>query len=117
MKPSSRRNLPKSGRVDATMSPYKESSKAGLCQHVQDAVESGFRVGWDNVATFAEAPCYGVEEPERKGPNTAEEECAVDVAAKGFRVLGSDEADVPYYEEECGTAKRVEPPLSFLSFV
>lgn len=40
----------------------------------------------------------------------------MDVAAEGFRILGSDKADVPYYEEECGTAKRVEPPLSFISF-
>lgn len=50
------------------------------------------------------------------GRGTIEKERTVNVTAERFCVFGSNEADIPYDEQECGTAKGVETPLASISF-
>lgn len=51
-----------------------------------------------------------------KGPDTTKEERRVNVTAERFCVFGSNEADIPYDEQECGRATGVESPLASISF-
>ena len=51
-------------------------SEDGLGQKVENAVEDGFGVGGDDVATFAEAPGKRVQNPEDTGKGSAHEEGA-----------------------------------------
>lgn len=61
-------------RVDVTVTPNQESTEAGLSEEVKDAVENGLRVGRNDVATLAESPGDGVQDPEEGGQRTAIQE-------------------------------------------
>ena len=50
-------------RSDVTVAPDEESTEAGLGDEVKDGVEDGLGVGRDDVATLAETPGNGVEDP------------------------------------------------------
>ena len=100
-------------RVDIAMSPDEKRTEHRLGEQVQDTVEDGFGVGRDDVSTFAETPGDWVEEPERDGPYTADEECAANVGTEGFGVEAGDPGDVPGYEEEGGAAEDEVSPLLY----
>lgn len=55
------------GRIDVAMAPEKESTEARLSDEVKDAVEDGLRVGRDDIATLAETPGNGVQNPQEGG--------------------------------------------------
>lgn len=50
----------KTSRVNVPVSPNKESTEDGLRQEVQDTVEDSFRIGGNQVASLADAPCNWV---------------------------------------------------------
>jgi hypothetical protein len=43
--------------------PDEERTEDGLGQEIQDTIEHGFRVGRDEVASLADAPCNWVQDP------------------------------------------------------
>jgi hypothetical protein len=45
------------------VAPDEESAEDGLGEEIEDTVEDGFRVGRNNVATFAKTPGDWVEAP------------------------------------------------------
>jgi hypothetical protein len=53
----------KTSRINVPVSPDEESTEDGLSQKVQYTVENGFRVGRDEVASLADAPCNWVQDP------------------------------------------------------
>lgn len=84
-------------RVDVAVAPDEESTEDGLSAEVENTVENGFRVGGDNVATFAETPRNWVETPEEEGPATTEEEALANVGVDAVSVLTTfDDEDVAW---------------------
>jgi hypothetical protein len=53
----------KTGRINIAMAPKKQGAKHRLGKEVQDAVEDGLRVGRDDIASLADTPGNGVENP------------------------------------------------------
>lgn len=105
----------KSSRIDFAVTPEKKSTEDGFSQDIEDAVEDGFRVWSDDVATLAEAPSDGIQEPEEDSPNAADEVGPGDVGAKTYSVLASGEGDSPRDPEEGDAAKDVVAPLGYIS--
>ena len=61
------------GWVDVLVTPEEEGTEDGLGHDIEHAIEGGFGVGRDDVASFRETPGDGVEEPEEDGPDAADE--------------------------------------------
>ena len=68
-------------RVDVAVTPDEESTKTGLSNEVKDTVEDSLRVGRNDVATLAETPGNGVQDPEQCGQGTAVGEALADFGA------------------------------------
>ena len=69
------------GRVDVAVAPDEESTEAGLGDEVKDGVEDGLGVGRDDVATLAETPGNGVQDPQESSQRTAVQEALGDLRA------------------------------------
>jgi hypothetical protein len=93
----------KTSRVNVPVSPDEEGTEDGLRQKVQHTVENSLRVGGDEVASLADAPCNGVQDPcaqmlalfqqwrvvrltEECSHRSANGECSLDVASVGASV-------------------------------
>ena len=97
--------------VNAAVSPDEKSTKHWFSQQIEDTIEDGFRIGSDDVATFAEAPCNWVQEPNEDGEAAADEVGPADVRTEGFSVLTGDETDLPGNVKQGDTAEGIIPPL------
>lgn len=51
-------------RVDVAMTPDEKGTKARLREEIKDTVEDSLGVGGDDVASLAETPGDGVQDPE-----------------------------------------------------
>ena len=49
---------------DVAVAEEQQETKDGLGDDVENTVEDGFRVGMDDITTFAKTPSDGVEEPD-----------------------------------------------------
>jgi hypothetical protein len=70
-----------SSQINVPVSPDEERTKHRLGQEIQDTVEHGLGVGSNEVTTFADTPCNGVEDPEERGQGATHHESALDIAA------------------------------------
>lgn len=76
-------------RVDIAVAPNEKSTENRLSDEVEDAVEDGLRVGRDDVATLAETPGNGVQEPQECGQGAAVCEALANFGAVAGRVTAS----------------------------
>merc|ERR1712137_287546 len=79
------------GRIDVAVAPDEESTEAGLGDEVKDGVEDGLGVGRDDIATLAETPGNGVQDPQESSQGTAVQEALGDLRA----VAGGVAAGLP----------------------
>ena len=56
-------------RFDVLVAPEKQEREDRLGEEVEDTVENSLRVGRNDVATFAKAPCNWIEYPDAKNPD------------------------------------------------
>jgi hypothetical protein len=75
--------------VDVTVAPDEEGAEDGLGDEVEDTVEDGFRVGRDDVATLAETPGDGVQDPEEGCQGATVGEALADFGAVAGGVAAS----------------------------
>lgn len=59
--------------VNVAMAPEQQGPKDGLGEEIQDAVEDGLGIGRDDVATLADPPRDGIQEPQEGGEAAADE--------------------------------------------
>jgi hypothetical protein len=79
----------KTGRINVAMAPKKEGAKHRLGKEVENAIEDGLRVRSNDIASLADAPGNGVENPENSCQRTTCEECSANVRANVVRVNSS----------------------------
>ena len=91
-------------RVDVAVTEDEKSTEAGLRDEVEDTVEDGFGVGRDDVATFAETPGYGVQNPEECGKRATHHEAAAYIAAVARGVLAGFPDEHVEDVEHCNAA-------------
>jgi hypothetical protein len=61
----------KGSRVDVAVAENEEGTEDWLCKDVENTVEDSLGVWRNNIASFAQAPGDGIDEPEEDGPDTA----------------------------------------------
>ncbi|KAI6765677.1 hypothetical protein HG530_006747 [Fusarium avenaceum] len=88
----------KTGRVNVAMTPKKQGTKHGLGKDVQNAVEDGFRVGRNKIASLADTPGNGVENPENSCQRATCEECSANIRSN---VVCVDSSLPSKLEDDC----------------
>lgn len=63
------------------MAPKEQESEDWLGNQVENAVEDGFRVGMDDIATLGDSPSNRIEKPDKDGEDAACVVCPTDGAA------------------------------------
>lgn len=101
----------KDGWVDVTVTPDEQETKDWLGKNVKDTVESGFRIGVNDISALSKTPGNGVKEPQEDGPDAANQEGAVYVGTENKSVLACDPNNVPCNTEKSDHAKSVVSPL------
>ena len=94
------------------MSRQKDGAEDGLGQDVQDTIEGSLAIWGDDIATLAETPGDGVEEPEEDGPYASDEVNFANVRAQMVGMLAGGPSDSPGDHEEGEHAKGPVAPLS-----
>ena len=67
--------------VNLQVAVDEESAEDRLGEEIENRVENGFGVGRDDIATFAETPGNGVENPKECSQTAAHEEDTADVTS------------------------------------
>jgi len=101
----------KVGGVDVAVEHDENDTEARLSKNIKDAIEDCLGVGVDDIATFAQAPSNGVEEPETDKPDTTEVEGLLGCTAKSICMAASVNEDLVDDKEEGGAANGEESPL------
>ena len=99
------------GRVNATVTPDKESTEDRLSDQVEDTVEDSLGIGRDDVATLTNTPGDRVEDPEKSGERAAHGEAAADIFAEDIGVTATLPHEDPDNVEESNTAEDEVTPL------
>lgn len=69
------------GRIDVAVAPDEKSAEARLSDEVEDTVEDGLGVGRDDVATLAETPGDGIQDPKEGCQRAAVNEALADLSS------------------------------------
>lgn len=91
------------GGVDILMSPEENGSEHWLREEIQDSVEDGLRVGRDDVATLANAPCDGIADPHNKRDGATSEKDAADITSNAVDMDASFPGKLINDVGECST--------------
>ena len=65
-----------------TISKYEQRTKHRFSKEIQHTVENCLGIRRDDITAFANAPGYGVHEPEERGETAAIEEAPAHIVAK-----------------------------------
>lgn len=101
----------KLSRVDAAVSPEEQRTEDWFGKNVENAIENGFGIGGNDVATLRETPSNWVNEPEEDGPEAANLVSFLDTSAQGGSMLFPDPDDVISDEEQSDSCKDEVTPL------
>jgi hypothetical protein len=101
----------KTGRVNSAVTPDEEGTEDRLGDQVENTVEDGLRVRRDDVATLADTPGDGVEDPEQSGERATQGEAAADILSENVGVAATLPDENPDDVEESNAAKDEVAPL------
>lgn len=96
---------------DVAVTPKQEGTPDRLCNNIEDTVEDGLRVRVDDVATFAQAPGNGVQEPQERQENAAHEEGLLGALTEGSGIATGRADEFVDDVEEAKHAESPETPL------
>lgn len=89
----------------------QHGAKDGFCQDIQYTIKDSLGIRRNDISTFSNPPCDGIQKPEEDCLSRSQKVDTTDIGTKNRGVLKANPKDIPNSAQQCGTPKHIVSPL------